>query len=186
MKSKSVLPISGRKTGELCRLLEERGKGDQQFQLLVENIDRLVFFLGQLEAGVEKPVKFQNDMTKKGWTVVGDVSDPESISVDALELIAFLKKGEQWISGGEMLARARELGTMLGQPHAEFLLDHQAEIPKEWQEHHIVFPGTVWHDPDGLLSVPSLYWRGGQWHFVFDWLGWGAEIRWSAVRLRNK
>ncbi len=42
---KSVLPISGRKLGEFCRLLEERGVGDRIFQLLIEDPNRLVDFI---------------------------------------------------------------------------------------------------------------------------------------------
>lgn len=41
-RMKTVLPISARRAGELCRLLEERGVGNRPFQKLVENPDELV------------------------------------------------------------------------------------------------------------------------------------------------
>lgn len=54
----SVLPISARKTGELARLLEERGYGDKDFQFLIENPDQVVALLhGQM--------KLVNPFTKK-------------------------------------------------------------------------------------------------------------------------
>ncbi len=43
---KDVKPITARQTGELARLLEERGVGPRTFQkTLVENVDGLVFFI---------------------------------------------------------------------------------------------------------------------------------------------
>lgn len=178
--SKSVLPITGRQTGELCRLLEERGVGGQQFQLLIEQIDVLVCFTESL-----KPhVSFQRDMTKDGWVLEEDVSGPELNSIAALETVSFVKDGEKWISSEEMIKRAKELGAMLGQHHAEWLLERQKEIPKEWLKVYIVFPGTVWRDPGGRLYVPYLGRDGEQWCLRFgcldfDWRSGGRLLRLS-------
>lgn len=48
--STSVLPISARKTGEFARLLEERGYGDGEFQLLNDNLGRVLALINELGA----------------------------------------------------------------------------------------------------------------------------------------
>lgn len=42
---KTVLPITGRQTGELCRLLEERGVGFRTIQKVIEDPNRLTDFI---------------------------------------------------------------------------------------------------------------------------------------------
>lgn len=47
----------------------------------------------------------------------------------------------------------------------DYLLQHQELIPKEWQGKTIVFSGTRYSDPSGLLLYRNLYWDGTTW----DW-----------------
>lgn len=65
----SVEPITGRQSGELCRLLEERGVGRKDFQLLIQQPDRVIELL-------RKSINpYQNERVKQayfypeGWTV---------------------------------------------------------------------------------------------------------------------
>jgi hypothetical protein len=75
-------------------------------------------------------------------------------------------------------------GGPTGQSHAERLLDQQDQIPVEWRGKVLVFAGTVWRDPIGILYVPCLYWCGDQWFLDFGWLVdvWCDDSR--LVRLR--
>ncbi len=127
---------------------------------------------------------FSRDMRKEGWTLIEDVSEPEQILISGLEIFSFLKEGEDHISSEEMRSRAKDMGAHLGQRHAEYLLEHQADIPKDWRSFYLVFPGTFWRFPDGYLRVPFLYWNGVRWCLVFLWLGfgWDSSVRFLRVR----
>ena len=127
---------------------------------------------------------FSRDMKKEGWTLIEDVSEPDEISISGLEIFSFLKEGEDHISGEEMRSRAKDMGANLGQKHAEYLLEHQADIPKDWRSFYLVFSGTCWRYPDGDLIVPCLGWSGGRWCLCFLWLGdgWGSNDRFLRPR----
>ncbi len=118
-------------------------------------------------------------MRKEGWTLIEDVTEPEQISITGLEIFSFLKEGEDHISGEKMQSRAENMGASLGQRHAEYLFEHQAEIPEVWRRFYLVFPGTVWRGPHGGMDVPYLRWDVEQWHLGFCWLerGWDSGGR---------
>lgn len=112
-----------------------------------------------------------NDKRKDGWELIEDV-DFTPFDISKMELVPFLKAGENSINGEEMVRRARtELRANLGQRHAEHLLEHQDKIPEEFRKFYITFTGTVWRRPDGLRRVACLYWYGGRWSLDFRWLG---------------
>ncbi len=116
--------------------------------------------------------EFKYDKRQDGWTLLEDTREPWPISVAKTELVPFLKEGEERIGGEEMVRRSREeLHIDLGQKHAEYLLDHQAEIPEEFRKFVMVFTGTVWRDRVGRRYVPYLYWFGERWCLGFGWLG---------------
>ena len=140
-------------------------------QIIKDNQD----FVTQLRV---MPV-FSRDMRKEGWDLVEDVGDPGEILIANLEIVSFLREGEGSISGDVMRQRAVELGANLGQRHAEFLLEHQQEIPKEFRKFYLVFPGTFWRDSRGSLHVPYLGWGGVRWVLRLHWLedAWGLIDR---------
>jgi hypothetical protein len=79
---------------------------------------------------------FKRDMRAEGWTLLEDVEGVADISAGNLELVLSLKDGERSIKGEELVRRARgELRANLGQRHAEYLLEHQAEIPEEFRKY---------------------------------------------------
>jgi hypothetical protein len=128
--------------------------------------------------------RFIYDKRKDGWELVEDV-DFSPIDISKLELIPFLKAGENYINGEEMVRRAStEFKINLGQRHAEYLLKHQDEIPKEFREFYPVFTGTIWRSPFGDRSVAYLYWLGERWCLSFDWLdnGWNSSDRLPRLR----
>jgi hypothetical protein len=87
-----------------------------------------------------------------------------------LELTPFLKDGENYVGGAEMVKRAKKLGGLTGLAHAKHLLDHQGEIPVEWRNFYLVFAGCECEDSGGLSRVPFLCFLVGQWHLDFYWL----------------
>lgn len=128
--------------------------------------------------GVVQVVSFKRDMTKEGCALLEDVPfDGKSFTPD---IVGFLKSGESYVKGDVMRSRAKELNTNLGQRHAEYLLNHQELISKEWRgKYYLVFPGTVWQHRIGSCRVPYLSWDGDQWFLSFLWLGsdWGSDVR---------
>ncbi len=140
--------------------------------------------LAQVICGSKAVIKsnFQFDKTKDGWTLLEDV-EPRISSVSNLKLLSFLKRGESYVDGEVMKKRAEEEKANFGQKDAEWLLAHQSEIPKEFRKYYLVFPGTVWQDPDGRRCVAYLSWYGGRWCLFFSWLGygWGSIYRLLSV-----
>ncbi len=124
---------------------------------------------------------FADNITKYGWRMVENVVKPKKITIADLEIVSFLKTGENRITGSVMRQRAKELGANFGQRHAEYLLAHQREIPKEFRDYFLVFPGTVWQSHDGTLGVPYIGWdsMSEQWYLNVRWIGfdWWDEAR---------
>ncbi|MEK9134733.1 MAG: hypothetical protein AAB451_00275 [Patescibacteria group bacterium] len=131
-----------------------------------------------VQSVIDRGHLFAYDKRKDGWKLVEDV-DFTPIDPAKLDFISFLKPGEGSIGGNEMVRRARELHANFGQRHAEYLLEHQREIPQEFRKYYIVFTGTIWRIPDGGLSVACLLWDGGRWILDFHWLenDWGSGDR---------
>ncbi|OGZ32065.1 MAG: hypothetical protein A3H02_02745 [Candidatus Niyogibacteria bacterium RIFCSPLOWO2_12_FULL_41_13] len=107
------------------------------------------------------------------------------IKITELEVVSFLRPGEEFISGEEMVVRAKELGANLSRRHAEYLLEHHDEIPKEFQKYYLVFTGTILSDHSGHRLVPYLYWDGKRWFLSFYWLGHDLYSNYRLVRLRD-
>ena len=116
-------------------------------------------------------VNFVRDMTKEGWTLLEDMREPWPISAGKLDLVPFLRDRESYTGGEEVVIRARgDLSANLGQCHAEYLLDHQDEIPEEFRKYVLVFTGTIWRDRGSGRGVPCLDWDGKRWCLRFRWL----------------
>lgn len=122
---------------------------------------------------------FKTDKTKDGWTLFSTTPNTKKFSAKELELVSLLGKGESHIAGEEMMKRSKSLKANLNQHHAEYLLEHQDEIPKEWRSYSLVFSGTVWRGSYGDRRVACLYWGGKRWILYFYWLaiGWRSDDR---------
>src|SRR3989344_5685094 len=118
-----------------------------------------------------------------GWELVEDATTP--VGTPELELTEFLEQGEDYVKGDVMRERAKKSGPMLGERHARALLNKQERIPESWKKFYLVFPGTVWRDRDGGLSVPYLHWGGGGWYLRFAWLGHDFDRDARVVSLRK-
>jgi|SRR3989338_3241729 len=120
---------------------------------------------------LEPAGSFKRDMRKEGWKLLEN-SPRRITSVAGLELVPFLKKGESSIGGEELVRRARaELDANCGQEDAEFLLEHQKEIPEEFRQFYLIFTGTVWGGSGGGRDVAYLFFDGERWCLDFHWLG---------------
>jgi len=127
------------------------------------------------------PTGFVNDNRKDGWTLLEDVPLE---GTPTLELAEFLKDGENGVNGETMLSRAKELGNLCGQHHAERLLVLADHTPESWRDFNFVFPGTVWLASGGDRVVPSLRRHGdGRWGFFWNWLGDDLRRNVRLVRL---
>lgn len=60
-----------------------------------------------------------------------------------------------------MMEQARALGSKLGESVAQALL--KSTIPPEWRKFVLVFPGTIWVDPNGNECICCLFWSGDHW-----------------------
>lgn len=129
---------------------------------------------------------FKRDMRKEhGYKLMEEgPQHPEGVAVADLERIEFLNFDERSFTGKELQKRARKLNINLGQHTAEYLLEHQDEIPEEWRGTYLVFPGTVWRGSGGDRSVSCLYWGGERWCLDFGWLvgRFSSDIRLVRVR----
>lgn len=157
--------VSDEKLGEFARKQNDWFRRVQERSL---NPNEVAQAIQQI---IDRPQKFQRDMAKEGWELVEDVSEAQLLLVNQLELASFLLKGESYIQGEELVERAKKMQANLGQRQAEYLLDHQNEIPEEWRQYYLVFPGTIWRAHYGLRRVPCLGWLGERWFLGFHWLG---------------
>ncbi len=105
------------------------------------------------------------------WGVVEDVQ-PSKFKIQDLELHSLFKAGESGISNPEMRRRAIVLGGNLGLVDAKYLIAYQTEIPDEWQDCYIVFPGTVLRNSfTGDSYAAVLYATGiSSWRLSFTYL----------------
>ncbi len=101
------------------------------------------------------PTDFVYDKRQDGWKLLEDVP---LVGTPTLELAEFLRDGESYVKGEVMLSRAKELGNMASQRHAERMLACAGQIPESWRDFYLVFPGTVWQGTIGDRYVPYLYW----------------------------
>lgn len=117
-------------------------------------------------------VSLKHDKRVDGWKYLRDVNGPTA-DLD-LELVGFVKKEEMHISEvrelvkiddpliqdkalEEMLVeRAKQNDALLGQRHAEALLENQNDIIEQWNSYCLVLPETVCIDLGWLRRVPCL------------------------------
>ncbi len=126
----------------------------------------------------------RNDKSLDGWELVRDVTEPESVSADSIEMAPFAEGIEDLI-GEPMVELIMGTPDLLGQRHAEYLLDHQEQIPEEFQRYSLVFPGTIWRSQDQNHQVPCLTCRQGVWDLIFGILEGGFDSRDRIAQVRD-
>lgn len=175
-ESISAFDISARVYKALANAVLDAG-GTMDDLRRIETDGELRGKVGKLIVG-QKPA-FLYDKTKEGWTLISDVG----FQSGEIELVEFLKPGEDQVDGTVMADRAKELNANLGQKYAEWMLEHQDRIPAKFRQFYLSFPGTVWRGSGGDRIVPFLYWDGDQWYLSFSWRDWYSDDR--LLRLRK-
>ncbi|KPJ73057.1 hypothetical protein AMJ48_02330 [Parcubacteria bacterium DG_74_1] len=128
---------------------------------------------------------FRHDNRKNGWKLIEDASEMIPLPVNQLALNFFLSGEEDCISGEEVIKCAKEMQVNFGQRQAEYLLKHQEEIPEDWRQYYLLFPGTIWRTRRGFLAIPCLFCfkedqgNDSGWHFRFFCLdnAFGRQFR---------
>ncbi len=116
-------------------------------------------------------------------------AQPTNFEGKRVEFKPFVKPNEAFISYEELKIRAVKLKGDKGFSDAEWLLDHLDLIPEDFQnpnyeeQKYIVFPGAAivhsnrkskWQ-PNGLVTVPMVYWENGGYGFHPGWRGKWCE-----------
>lgn len=105
-----------------------------------------------------------HEMIKENWSVLENVTEPKEILITRLENVSFLRDNEKYIAGKEMRHRAKEMGCNFGLQCADYLLEHQTEIPKKLQNYDLVLPGILLEDSGLNSRVLTLYCAGVRWY----------------------
>lgn len=119
------------------------------------------------------------DRNMDGWKCVEPVEVVEGEFEP--ELQEFLREGESYVGGEEMVKRAKD---RTGLRHAEAMLREQDKIPADYRKYVLVFP-EVWRDPCSDRGVFCLSWGGGRWVLGYDWLSDGFGSSYRLVRPRK-
>lgn len=124
--------------------------------------------------------KFDNDKTKDGWTYIEDVeiwSGPiifkYSKIVQDEECLLVKDEKSLLIDGWDVTDRAKLIGGLTGQLHAERLFNRQEDIPQDAIGHRLIFPGTKLIDAEGKLRMPCLNDIAGVWFLDFAYYAYG-------------
>lgn len=124
-------------------------------------------------------------------------SEQEQLNIDDFELAYILKADEcSWIPQEEMFRRIQECHA-LERFHADWLLEHQKQIPVTWRNFFLIFPEKTWEAAMLYKSVYEnnlifLHWTGSRWdywgvghYFYFDstsaWYREGRFVRLKEV-----
>jgi hypothetical protein len=169
-------------TTEVLELVRKGNRNAESVSAVLQIIKNDENFMARL---MNFPI-FSLDMRKEDWELVKDVSEQGNVVIADLEIVPFLRKGEREVSGEVLRSRAVELQADLGQRHAEYLLEHQAEIPKEFRKFCLLFPGTVWCDRNDYLYVPYLCRNDDKWILPFHYLGYNLDSSYCLIRPRKQ
>lgn len=113
----------------------------------------------------------------KHWPPGEDV--PRQIVSARIEPVEFLRPKEICITGVEMVRRAcDELNAAYGEQDAQWLLEHQREIPQELRPFRLVFARAT-RRTGASEVVLVLEFEDDAWHPDFEWLneGFGGSYR---------
>lgn len=151
--------------GKLARLQCEFFRRAQDGTL---DLERAFTGLQQLIQDCAFPLS--GDQPNSEWKIVRDFAAGQFFLPSQLDLVSFLEKGEAYIGVVTLECRAGEMGADLGQRHAQHILNNRDQIPEEWRQYILVFPGTAWRDSIMYHRIPCLAWQGKWWdmHFLYS------------------
>gem|GEM_PF-2563187 len=132
----------------------------------------------------KRPLEWRWRVTREGG------KRTERIDIARLEAVPFHKDGEQWISGDEMLRRARDEKNFSGcgewsQHDGEEILARANELLEEVRKYALILPDTEFLGEVGGRLVAYLVWRGGRWRLDWYFLGGSFDRDYRFLRLRK-
>ena len=120
----------------------------------------------------------QLPIVRDGTELLTDVGSTPIVTAATVELVPFLKDRECYVTGVELLRRARDLDANLGEHQALQILEHVDDIPKEFYPFHLVLPGTIREmvnlttkPPTTFRYVPFLDPISGLYALNYYWVG---------------
>lgn len=142
---------------QLVQGLREHGCSDEEIHALVTTRGNIPMekIVEEVAKTIHPSITLARDLRKEEYTPLEGYAPFEGhtppeylaqriISVSGLEMVRILKGGESSIDGEELVRRARtELNANYSKEDAEFLSDHQWEIPKEFQHFNLIFTAGV-------------------------------------------
>ena len=134
-------------------------------------------------SGVSGASLFRNKLKERGLLSARVATGP--VPVSDLDLVPICGGDEPWISGEELLMRAREVRADFGQEQVEYILERLSDIPEEWEMFFLLFPSVVRHDRSGDPYFPFIYWNG-EWGLEFCLLDSRHSSSGRLVRRRRR
>ncbi len=117
--------------------------------------------------GAFRPGQYRYDKSKRYESqIVADVGQaPEVNHETRIVLIDYHNPTELFVGFEAMIMRALQNEALLGQYHAEWLLQNQDNIPVDPSARRLHFPGTVWTASPWLFysTLKRSGRRGGKW-----------------------
>ena len=112
----------------------------------------------------------KSPFTPSGWQVEehkegGELEWPAKVRLHLSD-----KQKIDWIEGNKLYEELKKQ-KLLNTNVLDYLLKNPSQIPKEWKEKYVFFWGTIYRDSDGDRVVRCLCWLGGEWDWLYDWLG---------------
>ena len=162
---------------EVVKILPEALQGipvEHMMRLIEEN--KLVNILNsafQSAVSIKKikpPDQFKYNKIEQKWTLIENVKEQEILPPDQLNLTTPFIDQEKCIFGRELIKRAANTKCNFSQYQAEYLLDHQEQIPMDWRPYCIIFPGTIWADSANRKNVPYIVYKRTGWELSYYWV----------------
>lgn len=94
---------------------------------------------------------------------------------NGVEVVSYLspkQKDGRYIQGHKLRKELKDK-QVLNACILDALLANPQLIPDEWKTGYTYFWGTIFRDAGGSLYVEYLYWNGGRWYWICDWLDYG-------------
>ena len=139
-----------------------------------------------LQDGVEG--KFQStyrECLNRGWRVFTDITEPAVRDFNGLEIIPIPGERRGAIRWQDVVDIAKKEGGYHGQRRADFLFFNQKLIPEAFVGSILIFPATIWFEPDSEVGVslfPFLSYKNNYWCMAFWPIGTYFDEKCKLVR----
>ncbi len=177
---KAVIRRSGLNDDQL-QAMRDSGRLPTEFEPMFQKLAVVVCNVVRLVISRAKPFE-KPDWMKR--LVRGN--DPVEPGTYEYTFEGFLREGEEYIKGDEMVSRAKASSAYSGLQHALYFLENQHLIPEQFRgNNYLIFADTEALASLGARHVTCLGWDGRQWYLGWGWLGRGFRRDVLLVRARK-